>query len=511
MSESHLKVNRANQTPLLEVRGLCKTFPGVRALEEVDLRLNRGEVLAVIGENGAGKSTLMKILAGVQGADGGEILLKGEQVILGSVRDALAVGIAFIHQELNLADNLDVGANVFLGREPTRFGFIDKKRIHAEAQKLIDSLGLDVGTRSLVSRLPIGHQQMVEIAKALSVDARILIMDEPTSSLSQHETEHLYQVIRALKARGVSIIYISHRLGEVKEIADRVTVLRDGRNAGELMKAEIEHDAMVRLMVGREMKRSRARLSHGAGEAVLDVRALSTEAYPQHKISFSIMPGEILGMAGLVGAGRTEILEAMFGVRPAISGALHMGGRAFLPRSSREAIDAGLALVPEDRKQHGLVLEMSLRENVSLPSVRRDHWHGFLNRRAEGTICEGAVKQMNIKATSKDQVVLYLSGGNQQKVVLGKWLAMKPRVLLLDEPTRGIDVGAKGEVYALMEALASEGVAIVFASSEMEEILRMSDRVLVVHEGALAGILSPEELTEEAVMHLATGGASVPA
>ncbi|MBI2424290.1 MAG: sugar ABC transporter ATP-binding protein [Candidatus Hydrogenedentes bacterium] len=496
----------AHGTTLLEVRDLSKQFPGVLALQHVNLTLATGEVLAVIGENGAGKSTLMKILAGVQTADSGAILLNGAPVNFARVKDALAAGIALIHQELNLADNLDVGANIFLGREPRRYGFIDKRAIHRAAQKLVDSIGLDVSTRTLVNRLPIGHQQMVEIAKALSVDARILIMDEPTSSLSQRETEHLYAVIRDLKARGVSIIYISHRLGEVKEIADRVTVLRDGKNAGELAKEEIHHDAMVRLMVGREMTRKRLRVQHGGAQPILEVRGLATPAYSKHTIDFTIAPGEIVGMAGLVGAGRTEILEALFGVTPALRGAICIGGHTLRPRTPREAIDAGLALVPEDRKQHGLVLEMAVRENISLPSVRRDQHRGFLNRRAESAICGGAIAQMNIKTPSPRQIAMLLSGGNQQKVVLGKWLAMKPKVLLLDEPTRGIDVGAKREVYGLMEELASQGVAILFVSSEMEEILTMSDRVLVVHEGALAGILPYNELTEETVMHLATGG-----
>ena len=491
---------------LLEIRELSKQFPGVRALQRVSLSLYPGEVLAVIGENGAGKSTLMKILAGVQLADSGEVRLRGEPMQFSSVKEALQAGIALIHQELNLADNLDVGANIFLGREPRKWGLIDTGAIHRASRVLLDELGLAIPTRTLVSRLPIGHQQMVEIAKALSVNARILIMDEPTSSLTQHETDRLYALIRDLKAKGVSIIYISHRLGEVKEIADRVAVLRDGKNAGALDKDEIEHDAMVRLMVGREPIQHEPRNRHGKVEPVLEVEGLTTQTYPNHAISFTVAPGEIVGMAGLVGAGRTEILEALFGVTPATGGTIRVGGAVINPRVPRHAIDAGLALVPEDRKQHGLVLEMMVRENLSLPALRRDQRKGFLNRRAERSLSDAAIEQMNVKTPSASQLMQFLSGGNQQKVVLGKWLAMKPRVLLLDEPTRGIDVGAKREIYRLMESLAEQGVAIVFVSSEMEEILTMSDRALVVHEGALAGILNHDELTEEAVMRLATGG-----
>jgi len=492
--------------PLLEVRDLSKQFPGVRALQRVNLSLFPGEVLAVIGENGAGKSTLMKILAGVQAADSGEMRFRGKPVSFSNVKEAIQAGIALIHQELNLADNLDVGTNIFLGREPRRFGIVDSRTIHREARQLLDGLGLAIPTRELVSRLPIGHQQMVEIAKALSVEARVLIMDEPSSSLTQHETERLYALIRGLKAQGVSVIYISHRLGEVKEIADRVVVLRDGQNAGVLDKDEIEHDAMVRLMVGREPVQHEPRNRYGKVDPVLEVEGLVTAAYPKHAISFAVAPGEIVGMAGLVGAGRTEILEALFGVTPASAGIVRVNGRAVTPRSPRQAIDAGLALVPEDRKQHGLVLEMMVRENLGLPSLRRDQRKGFLNFRAEQALCTKAIEQMNIRTPSPRQIVQFLSGGNQQKVVLGKWLAMNPRVLLLDEPTRGIDVGAKREVYRLMESLAEQGVAIVFVSSEMEEILTMSDRALVVHEGELAGVLAHEELTEEAVMRLATGG-----
>ncbi len=491
--------------PLVEARSLTKSFPGVRALKGVSLTVQHGEVLAVIGENGAGKSTLMKILAGVQTADSGEILLDGRPVPLRSVHDALANGIALIHQELNLADNLDVAANIFLGREPRRFGLMDTARMQREARQFLDAVGLDVKTDTLVSTLAIGQQQLVEIAKALSTQARVLIMDEPTSSLSAREADNLFKVIRDLRTRDVSIVYISHRLGEVKLLADRVTVLRDGENSGDLAREEISHGAMVKLMVGRDLSQFYPHAPHQAGEVALQVDRLRTPAHPRHEVSFQVRSGEIVGLAGLVGAGRTEILLSLFGVTPALGGTIRVSDREVSPGSPQEAIAAGLALVPEDRKKQGVVLEMPVRENVSLASLRRDQRSGFLNQRREVELSTEMIGAMRIKTPSDRQVVQFLSGGNQQKVVLGKWLAIRPRVLFLDEPTRGIDVGAKQEIYRLMEELAHQGVAILFVSSEMEEVLGMSDRVLVMHEGRLTGELARKELSEEAVMHLATG------
>ena len=491
--------------PLLEVRTLTKSFPGVRALRGVSLSLARGEVLAVIGENGAGKSTLMKMLAGVQRPDSGEILLDGRAIEIRSVHDALAHGIALIHQELNLADNLTVAANIFLGREKLRAGLIDTARQHREARKFLEAVGLNVAPDTLVSTLPIGHQQLVEIAKALSVDARVLIMDEPTSSLSTREAENLFRVIRDLRAGGVSVIYISHRLGEVKALADRVEVLRDGENAGQLMHDEIQHSAMVKLMVGRDLSQFYPHEPHTPGEVVFEAKSLRTPAHPRHELAFQIRAGEIVGVAGLVGAGRTEMLATLFGVTPAVGGTMRMSGREIAPRSPRDAIAAGLALVPEDRKTQGVILEMAVRDNISLASLRRDARGIFLNRKSAAALSAEMIREMRIKTPSDRQPVQFLSGGNQQKVVLGKWLALKPRLLLLDEPTRGIDVGAKQEIYRLMENLAKQGIAILFVSSEMEEILGMSDRAFVMHEGRIAGELTRGELSEEAVMSLATG------
>ena len=501
----------ADAPPLLEVRKIGKRFPGVRALHDVDLTLHPEEVLAVIGENGAGKSTLMKILAGVQAPDNGQILIDAKLVEIRSVHAALDLGIALIHQELNLARNLDVGANIFLGREPLRFGLIDRYRIHNEARRYLDLVGLDVSPETIVETLTIGRQQMVEIAKALSVDARVLIMDEPTSSLSRKEVNSLFEVIRDLRSRGVSVVYISHRLGEVKDLADRVTVLRDGENAGDLERDEISHDAMVRLMVGRDVSQFYQHKQHAPGDVALEIIGLRTPAHPKHALHFSIRKGEIVGVAGLVGAGRTEMLATIFGATPAIAGEIRVKGEAIRSNTPLDAIRAGIALVPEDRKLQGLALDMALRQNMSLPSLRRHQRAGFLNRSKESEISKRMIAQMNVKTPSDQQLVRYLSGGNQQKVVLGKWLALEPEVLLLDEPTRGIDVGAKREIYGLMEDLAERGVAILFVSSEMEEVLGMSDRALVMREGQISGELQRNELGEEAIMQLAVGGKSASA
>lgn len=490
---------------VLEVSGIGKRFPGVRALHEVDLEIGEGEVVAVLGENGAGKSTLMKILAGVQGPDEGSIRVDGKEVTIGSVEEGLQLGIALIHQELNLATNLTVGANIFLGQEPRKRGLIDERTIFERSISFLERVGLEVSPDTLVADLPIGKQQLVEIAKALSTEARILIMDEPTSSLSQKETERLFEVVKDLRSSGVSIVYISHRLGEVIELADRVAVLRDGENAGELSGDEITHDAMVSLMVGRDLSRFYAHEPHEAGATVLSVKALRSPAHPDHKVSLSLKSGEIVGMAGLVGAGRSELLETLFGITPALEGKVEVEGKSVELLSPGVAIESGIALVPEDRKGKGLVLDMAVGDNVSLASIDRDSRGGFLNFSAEEAIAAEMTEKMKIKTPSSRQIVRFLSGGNQQKVVLGKWLAMKPKVLLLDEPTRGIDIGAKQEIYALMEELAKEGVAILFVSSELEEIIGVADRALVMHEGKLTGELSREELSEESIMHLATG------
>jgi ribose transport system ATP-binding protein len=501
-------------TPLLEARGISKRFPGVRALDDVSLTVGRGEVLALIGENGAGKSTLLKILAGVQPPDAGELLVDGVAVRFRGVEDALGKGIALIHQELNLADNLDVAGNVFLGREPRRLGLLDVRRMHREATAWLRMVGLDIDPATPLASLPIGRQQLVEIAKALSTNARLLIMDEPTSSLSAHETEILFTVVKGLRERGVSVIWISHRLGEVKELADRVVVLRDGANAGDIADRNgIEHDRMIRMMVGRDIDRLSRRPSHAPGDVVLSASGLRTRAHPSYPLSFELRAGEIVGVAGLVGAGRTELLTTLFGVTPAVDGIVAIAGHPVTPRSPIQAIRAGLALVPEDRKQQGLILDMAVRENMSLASLWTESRTGFIDFREERRLASEMIPALAIKAPSDRQTAKFLSGGNQQKVVLAKWLAMKPKVLLLDEPTRGIDVGAKAEIYDLVHRLAGEGLAVLFVSSEMEEVLSLADRALVMHEGRISGNLRRETLTEENVMRLAAGAsvARIPA
>jgi len=497
-----------NPDRLLETRGVSKRFPGVLALDVVDIALGEGEVLGVIGENGAGKSTLMKILAGIQAPDQGEIHIDGNPVAISSPRVATDLGIALIHQELNLCDNLSVAANIYLGREPRSFGLIDGAAIRDGASRALAQIGLDISPDALLRSLPIGYQQMVEIAKALSTEARVLIMDEPTSSLSGEEVGALFAVIADLSQQGVAIVYVSHRLGEVADLADRVVVLRDGRNAGELTRADITHDTMVSLMVGRDVSQYYAHTSHRPGDIALQAEGLVVPAWPEHPLDFTVHRGELVGIAGLVGAGRSELLQVLFGVTPALAGRVLIAGESHPLRSPADAIHAGLALVPEDRKQQGLILELALRDNIGLPGLRRHQRHGLVDFARQDSDAAEMIERLDIRTPSADQTVQYLSGGNQQKVVLAKWLALAPRVLLLDEPTRGIDVGAKEEIYRLMEELAQSGVAVLFASSELEEVLGMSDRVLVMHEGRIAGQLQRDELDEEAIMQLATGKAA---
>ena len=495
---------------LLEMRGITKFFPGVRALDHAQLNLNRGEVLAVIGENGAGKSTLVKILGGVYQPDAGTILLDGQAVLVDSVQAATALGIAFVHQELNLSDNLDVAANVFLGREPRRgsfLQFINRKKINDDTEKLLKRIDMPCSPRTLVKDLTIGAQQMVEIAKALSINARILIMDEPTSSLSRHETTQLFKVIKELRSQGVSIIYISHRLGEVKEVADRVTVLRDGQVSGHLSLDEISNENMIRLMVGRDIEKFYHHEHEASMAPVFEVRDFIVPGQPDKPINFTIHAGEILVLAGLVGAGRTELAHALFGIDEPRGGTILVDGKPTEINCPQDAIRAGIALVPEDRKLHGLIVEMAVELNMTLAGLNRYQKLKMIQFQRVKTIAQEMVKKLDVRLRSIDQMVESLSGGNQQKVVLAKWLSLHPKVLLLDEPTRGIDVVAKEEIYRLMEQLALEGVAILVISSEMQEVLGIADRIIVMHEGSISGELQHKnQFTEEAVVSLATGG-----
>jgi ribose transport system ATP-binding protein len=485
---------------------VTRDFPGVVALNRVNLTVQPGEVLALLGENGAGKSTLMKILAGVQQPASGTILLDGQPVQIDSVRTATQLGIALIHQELNLSDNLTVAANICLGRESHFCGFLKLSELRETSRRVLQKVGLEIDPDTPLKNLGIGQQQLVEIARALTVNARVLIMDEPTSSLSHRETERLFQVVRELKQQGIAIIYISHRLSEVRELADRVIVLRDGKNAGEILRADITHERMVQMMVGRNVTGFYARSAHEPGAVVLEADGIRTYANPAEKVSFHLRAGEIVGIAGLVGAGRTELLESLFGVYPPVGGRLRINGSEVCINSPADAVQNRLALVPEDRKQQGLILELSVRQNTSLASLRRDsQWPGIINLQAERTETDRMIKSLGIRTPSATQIVQLLSGGNQQKVVLARWLTMNPLVLMLDEPTRGIDVGARHEIYQLLDQLAGQGMAVLFASSDLEEILGIADRVLVMHEGRLTGQLVRSEFSEEAIMKLATG------
>jgi ribose transport system ATP-binding protein len=494
---------------LLAMHAITKRFPGVIALHGVSLSLSPGEVLALMGENGAGKSTLMKILGGAQPPNEGTIEIDGQPVVLSGVREAKRLGIALIHQELMLAPNLDIAANIFLGSEPggksalRPLARIDMKR---RAQALLARVGLELSASTPVSLLTAGQMQMVEIAKALALNARIIIMDEPTSSLTAAESKHLFRIIGQLKADGIGIIYISHRMEEVLHLADRISVLRDGRYIGDLSRAEATHEKIVALMVGRELSSQYfpEKAATPAHEPFLVVENLVVPG-ALAGVSFTALRGEVLGFAGLVGAGRTELMESIFGIHPALSGKMTLGGAEYLPQRSRDAIDRGVYLAPEDRKRHGLVLPMTVAENTSLPNISSYSPFGLLDRRREQQVAVAEIKRLRTKAHSPQQQVVNLSGGNQQKVVLGKWLAMNPKVLILDEPTRGIDVGAKAEIYRHVAALAAEGITILMVSSDMEEVIGMSDRVIVMHERRIKGLLERHELTQERIANLMTG------
>ncbi|MCA1645422.1 MAG: sugar ABC transporter ATP-binding protein [Chloroflexi bacterium] len=492
-------MNGLQPVPLLQVRSVSKAFPGVQALLAVDLDVLAGEVHAVVGENGAGKSTLMKILAGVYQPDGGSVVLAGQPAHIENPRQAMALGIAMIHQELNLAPNLSVAENIFLGRAPARLGFVDWGRLDRETRALLDRLGIDLDARAPVEDLSVARQQMVEIAKALSLDARVIIMDEPTSALTERETATLFDIIGRLKAQSVAIVYITHRLEEVFRVADRVTVLRDGELVGSAQLADTTPSQLISQMVGRELTALYPKENVEIGEPVLEVRHLR-RAGVLHDVSFVLHRGEILGLAGLVGAGRTELVRALFGADPIDGGDLSIEGNQVHIRNPRDAIRLGLGFVTEDRKLHGLVLGMSLRENATLASLTRVSRFGFIDFASERNVAADYVRRLDIRTSGIEQEVLNLSGGNQQKVVIAKWLATQPRILILDEPTRGIDVGAKAEVHGLMSRLAADGVSILMISSELPEILGMSDRILVVRQGRINAEFAREEATQENIL-----------
>lgn len=493
--------------PALEMRHISKQYPGVRALDDVSLTVLPGEIHALLGENGAGKSTLMKILAGAQKRDSGEILLSGQPVTIDSPQAAMRHGISIIYQEFNLVPYLSAGENIFLGREPKGAlpGFVDFKTLYREAQRVLDELGVRLDAHTPVSELSVAQQQMVEIGKATSRQSRVIVMDEPSATLTDHELRALFALMRQLKEQGVSIVYISHRLEEVFEICDRATVLRDGKWVATETVADLTRNEIIRLMVGRELTEAIPKVAAPVGKPALVAKNLTRRGI-LHDVSLTLRQGEIVGLAGLVGAGRTETARVLFGADKLDSGTIEIFDRPATIRSPQEAIQHKIGFVTEDRKQQGLVLSMAVRENTTLAHLDALARLGFVNQREERDVAEKYRSDLAIKTPTIEQAAQNLSGGNQQKVVLAKWLFTEAKILIFDEPTRGIDVGAKSEIYKLMNELAAQGVAILMISSELPEVLGMSDRIYVMHEGRIAGELLRAEATQERIMNLATGG-----
>lgn len=494
---------------ILEMRNITKRFPGVLALDNTHLDLKPGEVHCLVGENGAGKSTMMKILAGAQLKDAGEILIDGEPIEIHSPHHAQQLGISMIYQEFNLSPYLSVAENIFLGREPCRgrTPFIDWRRMYRDAEEMLARIRVKLDVRRPVNTLSVAQNQMVEIAKALSVNAKIIVMDEPSATLTDHELEALFDLIKNLRRQELGLIYISHRLEEIFEIGDRVTVMRDGCHVGTKPVCDLTRESIIHMMVGRELKDEFPKEIFEAGEERVRVEGLSRSGVFED-VSFNVRQGEIVGLTGLVGAGRTEVARTIFGADQKTGGKVYLDGEAVFVRSPRDAIARGIGLLTEDRKGQGLVLGMTVRENTTLSNLAELAWGPFVNQTRERRVAQKYVKDLQIKTPSIEQVTQNLSGGNQQKVVLAKWLFTGSKMLIFDEPTRGIDVGAKVEIYKLMNELVRQGVAILMISSELPEVLGMCDRILVMHEGRLAGELARTEATQEKIMQLATGETS---
>lgn len=491
---------------LLEMQGITKEFPGVKALKGVDFSLEAGEIHALLGENGAGKSTLMKVLSGVYQKDAGKIILDGQEVEITGPSHAQELGIGIIHQELNLVPALTVMENIFLGREPVMaLGFIEWKAMRSQAQKILTRLGSDIAPDALVSELSIGEQQMVEIAKALSYETKLLIMDEPTAALTGRETEHLFSIIRQLAAAGVGIVYISHRMEELFALSNRITVMRDGAYVGTVITEGANFDHLVKMMVGREMTARFPKETVPVGAEVLRVDNLFCKGV-LHNISFTVRAGEVVGVAGLMGAGRTEMARAIFGADPIDGGTITVAGEQVVIKAPQDAIKAGIGLITEDRKHQGLVLSLPVGENITLAALETVSSHTFVSSSAEASLVSQQIDNLKIRTPGAAQLVKNLSGGNQQKVVIAKWLATNPKVLIMDEPTRGVDVGAKAEIYQIMNMLTAAGVGILMISSELPEILGMSDRVLVMHQGYLMADMPVAGATQEKIMTYAAGG-----
>jgi len=489
----------------LEMRNIRKVFPGVVALDNVDFELGE-EVHILLGENGAGKSTLVKILSGAYQKTGGQIFLDGKEIEIKNPKHAQDLGIGIIYQEFNLVPHLSAAENIFLGREPSLIpGVLNLKKLYASAQQILNDLGVDIDARTPVKELGVAQQQMVEVAKALSLDAKILIMDEPTSALTEQEIEKLFATIRRLLKKGVSIIYISHRLEELFEIGDRVTILRDGKHIGTFPIKDISKPELIRMMVNRELTEQFPKQKATIGDEILCLQNVNRDGVLRD-INFSLYRGEILGISGLLGSGRTELARAIFGADRIDSGNVYVKGKPVKIRGPRGAINLDIGFLTEDRKSQGLVLNLSVKENICLPSVDRFSKMGIVNRKQELEATEHYIKELRIKTPGMFQKVVNLSGGNQQKVIISKWLCTEVDILIFDEPTRGIDVGSKVEIYELMNQLTASGVAIIMISSELPEILGMSDRILVMHQGKITGDFSAEEATQEKILHKALGG-----
>lgn len=489
---------------IVELLNVTKIFPGVKALDKVSFNLKAGEVLALLGENGAGKSTLMKVLSGVYAKDFGLIKVFGEIVEGLTPKKAQDLGIAIIHQELNMCSHLSVAENIFLGREIVRNGLLAQNEMNTEAKKILDSLSLDIDPETIVGTLPVSKQQMVEIAKALSTNAKILIMDEPTSALTAKEIEELFKIIRKLRDEGRGIVYISHRLEELRYIVDRVTILRDGQFIKTMDFKDTDMREIISLMVGRDIKEKYPRIECSVRKKIFEVKNLNAGRMVRN-INLELNEGEIVGIAGLMGAGRTETSRAIFGADPKDSGEIWLHGRKITINSPADAIREGIVVVPEDRKKHGLCTKLSVKNNISLPNLNRlIMFLGYINKKHENTMAQTAIDNLKIKLTSADVDADSLSGGNQQKVVVGKWLANNSKIVIFDEPTRGIDVATKVEIYNIMNQLKRQGIGVLFISSELPEILGISDRIIVMCDGRITGEMLASEATQDNILELAT-------
>jgi len=492
---------------IIELSDITKTFPGVKALDNVFMKIISGEVHALVGENGAGKSTLIKILAGVFHPDGknGLIKIAGKEVNLDNPIIAQECGVSVIYQEFNLLPYLSIAENIFLGRLPTKkSGIIDWKKANSDANEILLSLNLDIDPRTFLKDLSVAQKQIVEIAKALSLKARIIIMDEPSAVLAGEELNYLFDVIRSLKERGITVVYISHRLNEIFEIADRATVLKDGKIVGTLKIQDAKKSELIEMMIGRTLDETFPKSANGKGKKILEVKNISTKNLI-YNVSFVLHKGEVLGVAGLVGSGKTELARALFGIDPMTKGEIIIDDKTINNFYPKKAVNLGISLVPEDRKSHGLVLKLSIRKNITLPVLNFFTKIGLIRKNSELKYVNDYVEALDIKAPGINKIVQQLSGGNQQKVVVAKWLGTNPKVFILDEPTRGIDVGTKKEMYNIIRDLAEEGAGVIMMSSELLEIIGMSDRILVMHQGEIAGELKSDEASEERILRLAIG------